>query len=94
MPSGRPRLMAVSTTALTVGAMLAAGGLASADRAPQTPSPARHAAAVGQVTGKVVNGKGEPVEGALVNVVRPNEVVERGIIAAETPRRDWTDANG
>jgi hypothetical protein len=41
-----------------------------------------------------VNGKGDAVDGALVNVLRPREVVERGIVAADSARRTWTDSDG
>jgi hypothetical protein len=85
---------ALASSALAVGLIPAAVGLAAADPSAHRPGHAPRAASVGLVTGTVVNGKGDPIEGALVNVLRPREVVERGIIAADTPRRDWTNANG
>jgi protocatechuate 3,4-dioxygenase beta subunit len=48
----------------------------------------------GWVTGVVVDGHGQPVVGALVNAIGPGEVPELGIIADQTDRRDWTDAQG
>ncbi|HSS67778.1 MAG TPA: carboxypeptidase regulatory-like domain-containing protein [Nocardioidaceae bacterium] len=87
-------MTALASSALAVGLIPAAVGQAAADPSAHRPGHAPRAASVGQVTGTVVNGKGDPIEGALVNVLRPSEVVERGIIAADTPRRDWTNANG
>jgi hypothetical protein len=49
---------------------------------------------VGWVTGVVVNGKGQPVVGALVNAIGPREIPEHGIVADQTDRRDWTDEQG
>jgi len=48
----------------------------------------------GWVTGTVVDEHGNPIRGALVNVLGPREVPEVGILAATTDRRDWTDSNG
>jgi hypothetical protein len=64
------------------------------DGAPERTASSKAKKAVGLVHGTVVDAKGEPVVGALVNVLRPSEVPERGIIAAQSARRDWTNAHG
>ena len=95
MSARRLRLVtALASSALAVGLIPAAVGLAAADPSAHRPGHAPRAASVGLVTGTVVDGKGDPIEGALVNILRPSEVPERGIIATHTPRRDWTDADG
>jgi hypothetical protein len=91
----RPVLATVAAAALVVPALTAALSPAVA-AGPRGGEVAAGAAddALGRVTGRVVDGNGDPVAGALVNVLRPREVVERGIVAAETARRAWTKANG
>jgi Carboxypeptidase regulatory-like domain len=74
--------------AFLVGSLVAAP---SASRAESIAAPPAHR---GWVTGTVVDGNGDPVEGALVNALRPREVPEAGIIAATSPRRTWTDPDG
>jgi Carboxypeptidase regulatory-like domain len=48
----------------------------------------------GWVTGTVVDGRGRPVVGALVNAIGPRQVPEVGIITDRTDRRTWTDDRG
>jgi Carboxypeptidase regulatory-like domain len=42
----------------------------------------------------VVDGRGQPVVGALVNAIGPREVPEAGIIRERSDRRAWTDDTG
>jgi hypothetical protein len=80
------------TTTLAAGAILAAG------LAPTLPllSPSATAAPAGPgwVTGVVVDSSGNPVEGALVNVLAPAEVPGLEILDETTDRRDYTDDEG
>src|SRR5262245_5395786 len=46
----------------------------------------------GYVTGTVVDRRGNPVAGALVNALEPTEVPEGGAIPDRTDRRDVTGA--
>ena len=65
--------------------------------APASAEPAQSSTAAdpaGWVTGTVLDGAGNPIKGALVNVLGPREVPEVGIIAATTDRRGWTNAQG
>ena len=48
----------------------------------------------GWVEGTVVDGRGRPVAGALVNAIGPREVPEYGIIKDQTQRRGWTNDSG
>ena len=88
---------------LTAVAMAACTGTASGsavDSSPASPPErsAPTAAALvddpGDVVGRVVGPDGEPVAGALVDVLRWRDVPEPGVVADRTPRRTWTDAQG
>lgn len=48
----------------------------------------------GWVTGTVLGLDGEPVAGALVNVLEPREVPELGVLDTQTDRRTWTGTDG
>lgn len=74
--------------------LLAAAAIALALAGLLVPGQATAQAERGWVTGTVVGTDGKPVAGALVNVLEPREVPERGIIAEETDRRTWTDTDG
>lgn len=82
-----------STSVRLVVAIGVAAGLAQLAPAAAQPAPSA-AAAPGWITGTVVDRHGDPIKGVLVNVLGPREVPEVGIIAAETDRRDWTNARG
>ncbi|KAA1420189.1 hypothetical protein F0U44_07115 [Nocardioides humilatus] len=75
---------------------LLAAGLATTV-APLLTLPTAHAAApsdLGWVTGTVVDTHGDPVEGALVNVLPPREIPELGMIDDRNQRWTVTDADG
>lgn len=63
------------------------------------PTPATGAAADAPteaewVTGVVVDGSGAPVEGAMVNVLTPSTIPERGVLDETADTTDVTDAEG
>jgi hypothetical protein len=79
-----------SFAALSLAALLGAALL---------PTPATGAAAdapteVGWVTGVVVDASGAPVEGAMVNVLTPSRIPERGVLDETADTTDVTDAEG
>ena len=78
------RVGVAAVVSLGVGLVLASSSPAQADVAAPT----------GWVTGVVLDGNGDPVEGALVDAIRPSEVPEAGILAETTDRRTWTEPNG
>jgi hypothetical protein len=90
------RVAVAGALVFTVGqlALSAPSEAASMRGAPPSQAQAGRAAPVGWITGVVVDAEGRPVQGALVNAVRPDEVPEVGIIKATSDRRDWTNANG
>lgn len=77
---------------------LAAAAILAAGLAPLiTPLAAPAGAAptdIGWVTGVVVDRSGNPVEGALVNVLPPREIPEFGMLDDSTDRWDVTGADG
>lgn len=79
---------------VTAAAVLTAG--LSATIAPLTgPAPATAAPpGAGWVTGVVVDRSGDPVEGALVDVLPPREIPEFGMLDETTDRWDVTGADG
>ena len=80
--------------AVTTAAVLTAG--LTATTAPLSgPAPATAAPpGTGWVTGVVVDRSGDPVEGALVNVLPPREIPEFGMLDETTDRWDVTGADG
>lgn len=82
-------LTAALPAALSTAALLAAG---------LVPTPAALAAPGGDgpgwVTGVVVDAAGDPVAGAMVNVLPPKEIPERGILDETSDRWTTTDAEG
>lgn len=82
-------LTAALPAALTTAALLATGLVSSpaAYVAPGGDGP-------GWVTGVVVDADGDPVAGAMVNVLPPKEIPERGILDETSDRWTTTDAEG
>lgn len=76
---------------LTAAALLATGlaTFPAAHAAPAAPPDAP-----GWVTGVVVDAAGDPVAGAMVNVLPPEEIPERGILDDTSDRWTTTDAAG
>ncbi len=84
---------------LTVLSAVSAGGGPAGTSAPVFAESAEAAeagagAGPGWVVGRVVDHRDRPVAGALVNVLGPRWVPERGLVEDETDRRAWTDAEG
>ncbi|TIC85066.1 hypothetical protein E8D34_13405 [Nocardioides sp. GY 10113] len=79
-----PRLLAALTAGLTTLGAVAhvAPTAAAADTGP------------GWVTGVVVDTSGNPVEGALVNVLPPRRIPDLELLDSTTDRRAHTDADG
>ncbi|HYG94628.1 MAG TPA: carboxypeptidase regulatory-like domain-containing protein [Nocardioides sp.] len=77
-------------------AVLLATGLATASSGLHPPATAAAGpdGAAGWVTGVVVDTAGNPVEGAMVTVLPPRQVPERGVLDPRTSRTDLTDAAG
>ena len=98
--AGRPTTLTRLTGAAATLLALATVSGPLADAAAAQPAPAGAAPAAqqvttrGWVTGTVVDGKGRPVEGALVSALTPVEVPEAGALPDVTDRRDWTDVDG
>jgi hypothetical protein len=90
------RVAVAGALVFTVGqiALSAPSEATSMRGAPPHQAGAERAAPAGWVTGVVVDADGQPIKGALVNAVRPDEVPEAGIIKAKSDRRDWTNAHG
>lgn len=83
-----PRFSLPATAVLTAG--LAATLLTQASPATAQADPN----GLGWVTGVVVDRSGDPVEGALVNVLPPREIPEFGMLDDTTDRWAVTDADG
>lgn len=78
---------------LAAAAVLTAG-LATTLPVLTSPSAAADPSGLGWVTGVVVDRSGDPVEGALVNVLPPREIPEFGMLDDTTDRWAVTDADG
>jgi hypothetical protein len=88
-----PRSRALRLTVLAAGLATVATPLLSAPAA--TATTADHAAPdLGWVTGTVVDTHGDPVEGALVNVLPPREIPELGLLDDHNQRWAVTGADG
>lgn len=83
-----PRLSLATAAVLTAGLSTTLAPLTATATAAAPP------AGTGWVTGVVVDRAGDPVEGALVNVLPPREIPEFGMIDDTNDRWDVTGADG
>lgn len=94
------RAAAALLTAAALAACTTTASSAPVDAGPPAgPAPATAPATApvedpGDVVGRVVGPDGEPLAGALVDVLRRPDVPEPGVVANRTRRRTWTDAQG